>query len=113
MSTPRIGEERKSRSALAPKSIKPIRLSPVFIGADPLLQALQLRQAIRDISDRALPMRMLSELLWAACGINREKGPFGLPGRTAASASNSQEIDLYVALPEATYLYAPLTHRLV
>lgn len=55
----------------------------------------------------------MSELLWAACGVNRKRGPFGLPGRTAASASNSQEIDLYVALPEATYRYQPSRHRLV
>lgn len=55
----------------------------------------------------------MSELLWAAYGVNRKKGPFGLRGRTAASASNSQEIDLYVALPEAIYLYEPIAHRLV
>lgn len=35
-------------------------------------------------------------MAWAACGIHRERGPFGLCGRTAASASNSQEIDIYV-----------------
>jgi hypothetical protein len=56
---------------------------------------------------------MLSSLLWAAFGVNREKGPSGIPGRTAASASNSQEIDLYVALPEGIYLYEAIPHRLV
>jgi hypothetical protein len=45
-----------------------------------------------------LPVQLLSNLLWAACGVNRKIGPFGIPGRTAASASNSQEIDLYVAV---------------
>jgi len=45
--------------------------------------------------------------------VNRQKGPFGIPGWTAASASNSQEIDVYVALEEATYLYDPFHHRLV
>jgi hypothetical protein len=44
-----------------------------------------------------LPMQLLSNLLWAACGVNRRHGPFAVPGRTAASASNSQEIDVYVA----------------
>ena len=44
--------------------------------------------------------------------MNREKGSFGKPGRTAASASNSQEIDLYVALPEGVYLYQAVPHRL-
>jgi len=56
---------------------------------------------------------VLSNLLWAAFGVNREKGPFaGGTGRTAASASNSQEIDLYVALPEGVFLYEAVPHRL-
>jgi hypothetical protein len=59
----------------------------------------------RNISAKALHPQVLSNLLWAAFGVNREKGSFGKPGRTAASASNSQEIDLYVALPEGAYLY--------
>jgi hypothetical protein len=56
---------------------------------------------------------MLANLLWAAFGVNREVGPSGGVGRTAASASNSQEIDLYVALPEGVYLYEAVPHRLV
>jgi hypothetical protein len=55
---------------------------------------------------------MLSNLLWATFGVNREAGASGIPGRTAASASNSQEIDLYVALPEGAYLYEAVPHRL-
>jgi len=55
---------------------------------------------------------VLSSLLWAAFGVNRDKGSFGKPGRTAASASNSQEIDLYVAMPEGVYLYEAVPHRL-
>jgi hypothetical protein len=54
---------------------------------------------------------MLSNLLWAAFGVNRDKGG-GQVGRTAASASNSQEIDLYVILPEGVYLYEAVPHRL-
>jgi SagB-type dehydrogenase family enzyme len=77
------------------------------------VRALQLRRTRREISDRKLPLRTLSDLLWAACGVNRARGPFGIPGRTAASASNSQEIDVYVALPKGTYWYAPFHHRLV
>jgi len=56
---------------------------------------------------------MLSNLLWAACGVNRKKGPFGIPGRTAATASNSQEIDLYVAMQEGIYLYDAFKHTLI
>lgn len=78
-----------------------------------LTKALQGRKTTREISDRKLPLQTLSNLLWAAGGVNRKKGPFGIAGRTAASASNSQEIDIYVALREGTYLYDPLAHRLV
>jgi hypothetical protein len=77
-----------------------------------LVRALAARKTVREIGPRKLSLQTLSNLLWAACGVNREKGPFGIPGRTAGSASNSQEIDLYVALPEATYLYDPFRHRL-
>jgi len=45
--------------------------------------------------------------------VNRKHGPFGLTGRTAASASNSQEIDVYAALPQGTYLYDPMRHGLL
>ena len=75
-------------------------------------RALQLRQTIREMSNKKLPLQVLSNLLWAACGVNRRQGPFGVPGRTAASASNSQEIDVYVALEEGTFLYDPFQHQL-
>ena len=78
-----------------------------------LTKALQGRKTTREISDKKLPPQTLSNLLWAAGGVNRKKGPFGIAGRTAASASNSQEIDIYVALREGTYVYDPLAHRLV
>jgi nitroreductase len=70
-----------------------------------VFEALERRKTIRKISPTELPLQELSNLLWAACGVNRKIGPFGLPGRTAASASNSQEIDLYVALRSGVYLY--------
>jgi nitroreductase len=78
-----------------------------------VLKALKKRKTIREISDKRLSLQTLSNLLWAAYGINRTHGPFGIPGRTAASASNSQEIDLYVAMEEGLYLYDALPHRLV
>jgi hypothetical protein len=77
-----------------------------------LARALALRRTVREIGSRPLSLQLLSDLLWAACGVNRKKGPFGTTGRTAASASNSQEIDLYVALPKAAYRYDPFEHRL-
>jgi nitroreductase len=78
-----------------------------------LAEAFRARRTVREFSDEALSPQTLSDLLWAACGINRMNGPFGVAGRTAASASNSQEVDVYVALGEGTFLYDPATHRLV
>jgi hypothetical protein len=77
-----------------------------------VVAALKLRRTTRRISATPLPLPLLSTLLWAACGVNRESGPIGLPGRTAASASNSQEIDLYVALCDGVYLYSALDNLL-
>lgn len=85
---------------------------PQTDGGKSVLAALQNRRTIRSISPQKLSPQMLSNLLWAAFGVNREKASFGKPGRTAASASNSQEIDLYVALPEGAYLYEAIPHRL-
>jgi len=74
--------------------------------------AVAQRCTIREIAGTPLTMAQLSNLLWVAFGVNRTKGPDGAPGRTAASASNSQEIDLYVALEAGFYLYDGMTHRL-
>lgn len=74
--------------------------------------ALKARRTVREIGGKKLPLQLLSDLLWAGFGVNRQKGPFGIPGRTAGSASNSQEIDLYVALPDGVYLYEAVPHRL-
>jgi len=81
-------------------------------GGKSVLAALWERRTTRNISAEKLPPQALSNLLWAAFGVNREKASFGKPGRTAASASNSQEIDLYVAMPEGVYLYEAVPHRL-
>jgi SagB-type dehydrogenase family enzyme len=70
------------------------------------------RRTIREIAPTRLTLGQLSNLLWVAFGVNRKTGPDGALGRTAASASNSQEIDLYVALEDGIYLYDALTHRL-
>ena len=96
-----------------PEPLQPIALlKPEVDGGKSVLAALKERKTIRDISPKKLPLQTLSNLLWAAFGVNREKGPFGQLGRTAASASNSQEIDVYVALPDGVYLYEAVEHRL-
>lgn len=90
--------------------LKPIQLPPpqTEIGK-PLMQALKLRQTSRSFAAKPLPRQELSNLLWAADGINRtDSGK-----RTAPSAMNCQEVDVYVALPEGLYLYDPKAHSLV
>lgn len=95
------------------QDLQPIILAkPQKDGGKSVLAALQERKTNRNISEKKLPPQVLSNLLWAAFGVNREKASFGKPGRTAASASNSQEIDLYVALPEGVYLYEAVQHCL-
>lgn len=74
--------------------------------------ALRNRKTTREIGERKLSAQTLSNLLWAAFGVNRQKGPFDIPGRTAASASNSQEIDIYLVTESGVYLYDPFHHTL-
>jgi nitroreductase len=66
----------------------------------PLMEALAQRHSSREFNPDALPLPLLSDLLWAAYGVNRADG-----GRTAPSALNAQEVDVYVALPAGAYLY--------
>jgi len=113
-------KKKESRSAsilgcpASAQNLLPIELpSPKLDRGKSVLKALQQRKTIREISDKKLSLQVLSNLLWAACGINRKKVPIGISGRTAASASNSQEIDLYVALQEGIYLYDVLHHSLL
>jgi len=95
-------------------SLSIIRLpAPGSAGRLGLTSILERRRTTREISDKPLPLRVLSTLLWGAWGINRARGPFGLVGRTAASASNSQEIELYVALEAGAYRYEPESHALI
>ncbi|MEN6332295.1 MAG: nitroreductase family protein [Smithella sp.] len=89
--------------------LNPVKLPPPdFKGGKSLMQSLQERKTSRSFSPRKLPPEVLSNLLWAACGINRpESGK-----RTAPSALNWQEISIYVAIEEGLYLYNAKTHTL-
>lgn len=69
-------------------------------GGMPLMEALAKRHSMREFAREELPLQLLSSMLWAAFGVNREDGK-----RTAPSAINAQEIDIYVALPSGAYLY--------
>lgn len=77
-------------------------------GGVPLMQALAQRQSQREFDPAPLPLQMLSDLLWAAAGINRPE----LGGRTGPSAMNAQEVDVYVALADGLYRYAAPTQTL-
>ncbi len=82
--------------------------APQTTGGKPLMQALQERQTQRSFAPQPLPQQVLSNLLWAASGVNRpESGK-----RTAPTARNMQEIDVYVALADGLYLYDAKTHSL-
>jgi len=95
------------------QALQPIPLPLPSGGRDTsVFTALEQRKTTREISPKPLPLPLLSGLLWAAYGVNRRTGPFGIAGRTAASASNSQEIDLYVAVREGVYLYDALNNLL-
>jgi hypothetical protein len=96
------------------RGLQPIALPKPAAGRDkPVFVALQKRKTIRSIGEKPLSLQMLSNLLWSACGVNRKKGPFGGLGITSASASNSQEIDLYVALAQGVYRYDAASHGMI
>lgn len=83
------------------EEIKTIKLpAPQTESGKPLMQALKERKSIREFSSEELSLQMLSDLLWAANGVNRPDGR-----RTAPSAHNAQEIDIYVAKKEGLYVY--------
>lgn len=84
-------------------------LAPQTEGGKPLMQALKERKSMRSFSDKELPLQVLSDLLWAASGVNRPD----TGGRTAPTAKNMQEIDIYVAKREGLYLFDPKTNALV
>lgn len=76
-------------------------------GGRPLLSALNLRHSTRAYSTRALSMQTLSDLLWAAFGINRPSGD-----RTAPYWRHIMVIDIYLAMADGVWLYEPKTHQL-
>jgi len=88
---------------------KQIKLpTPQMSGGMPLMQALKERKSTREFSPKQLPAQVLSNMLWAAFGINRpETGR-----RTAPSSTNYQDIDIYVAAADGLYLYDAKAHAL-
>lgn len=81
---------------------------PQTRGGLPLNEALFRRSTSREFSTAKLTLQQISDLLWCANGVNRPDGK-----RTAPSARNAQEIDIYVFLPDATYFYNAEDNKLI
>lgn len=90
----------------APKVIK--LSSPRIESGKSLMESLKLRKSSRSFSEKELPIEVLSDLLWAAFGVNRPQSG----KRTAPSAKNWQEIELYVAMKSGLYLYNAMENTL-
>jgi SagB-type dehydrogenase family enzyme len=91
------------------ETLKPIQLlKPQIEGGKPFMQVLKDRSSSRSFSSEKLQPQVLSNLLWAAFGINRQDTGH----RTAPSARNWQEIDIYVATDEGLYVYDAKGHQL-
>jgi SagB-type dehydrogenase family enzyme len=97
-----------SQTALG-QELSPIRLPPPDTeGGMPLMKALSARQTSRAFLPDSLPVQTLSDLLWAAFGVNRpESGK-----RTAPSAVNWQDADIYVFMERGAFLYDAPRHEL-
>jgi SagB-type dehydrogenase family enzyme len=97
------------QALVSAQDLQPIQLdTPRTDGGRPLMKVLSERKSSREFSSEQLPRQVLSDMLWAAFGINRpDSGK-----RTAPSAVNWQEIDIYVATAEGLYLYDAKEHAL-
>jgi len=81
---------------------------PQMEGGKPLMQALKERKTGREFSPEKLSPQVLGNLLWAAWGVNRPDGH-----RTAPSAGNRQEIEIYVTTADGAYVYDATNHSLL
>ncbi len=98
-----------ARESVASQEAELVQLpGPQTDGGKPLMQVLKERRTSRSFASEKLPRQVLSNLLWAAYGINRPD----TGGRTAPSALNWQEIDVYVALEDGLFLYDAKQHAL-
>jgi len=89
-------------SFILAQELKAIQLLPPQTdGGRPLMQVLKDRASSRNFSPEKLSVQVLSNMLWAAFGVNRPESG----GRTAPTASNSQDMDIYVAMADGLYLY--------
>ncbi len=95
--------------AAAAQDSKPRDLPPPHTeGGKPLMDTLKLRRSTREYADRVLPPQVLSDLLWAAFGINRPNGD-----RTVPYWRHVMVIDVYLAMADGVWFYEPKTHTLL
>ena len=93
----------------ATQELKPRDLPPPRgTGGQPLTEALKLRRSTREYSDRPLPAQVLSDLLWAAFGVNRPSGD-----RTAPYWRHVMVMDIYLAMADGVWLYEAKAHTLL
>ncbi|MGO9807542.1 MAG: nitroreductase family protein [Rhodomicrobium sp.] len=98
-----------SPNLAAAQEQKPIALPPPRTGGGmPLISALKLRRSTREFSEWPLPTQVLSDLLWAAFGVNRPDG-----GRTAPYWRHVMVIDIYAVMANGVWLYEPGAHTLL
>ena len=91
------------------QELNPLELpAPRSEGGQSLTAALKMRRSTREYSDRSLPVQVLSDLLWAAFGINRPSGD-----RTAPYWRHVMVMDIYVAMANGVWLYEPKAHTLL
>jgi len=96
---------RLSRAATTENRILP---PPRKTGGIALMEAFARRRSTREFSERALPVQVLSDLLWAAYGINRSSGD-----RTAPYWRHIMVVDIYAAMADGVWVYDPKQHALV
>lgn len=95
-------------TALWNVSAQDIKLPPPQkTGGKSLMECMTLRKSSRNFDPKALPSQILSNLMYAADGINRKDGR-----KTVPTARNFQPQTIYVAMASGLYLYEPKTHTL-
>lgn len=100
-----VGTTQARAVQTGPRDLPPPRMDDGM----PLMRALALRHSTREYADRPLPEQLMSDLLWAAFGINRP----AIGDRTAPYWRHIMVIDVYAAMADGVWLYEPKTHRLM
>lgn len=92
-----------------PDKLTAIKLvAPVINEGISVKQAISKRHTTREFLSQPLSLKNLSELMWAAYGINRK----ATRGRTAPAAWGIYPLEIYAIMEEGTYLYDPEEHKL-